>query len=99
MRQIPIQYDWASFTLSNGASDYDVATEIAALFSNVPVGHHFTIFHNTAISMKINSTLMPAITLSIAQNPFQTPNDFLEIKNIYLSNASGGNCTIEILLW
>lgn len=95
----PITYDWASFTLDNGETDYDVATEVAALFSNVPLARHVVIFHNQEIGLRFNSTLLPKITLGISRSPFQSPNYFLDVTNILLSNASGTNATIEIFLW
>ena len=94
-----ITYDWASFDLATGESDYDVSTEIAALFSNVPVARGMSILFNRNISLKINSTLMPSIVLQIGDSPFQSPLGFLEIKNIYLSNSSGSTANIKILIW
>jgi len=96
---LPKVYDWASFALSNGESDYDVSAEVAALFSNVKYAKHLVIFHNYEIGLKLNSTLMPKITLGISRSPFQSPAHFLEISNLYLSNASGSSATIEIFLW
>ena len=95
----PIFYDWASFTLTNGQSDYDVKSNVAALFSNVPLAKNISIKFDKAISMKINLTLMPAITLPIGDSPFQSPERFLDIKNIYLSNSSGSSASIQIFLW
>jgi len=95
----PLVYDWASFTLNNGESDYDVATNIAALFNNVPVANNMVIFFDKQISIKMNSTLMPKALMPISRSPFQSPVRFLDIKNIFLSNASGENATIEVWLW
>ena len=95
----PVTYDWKSFSLANGASDYDVATEIAALFNNVPVAKNIVIFHNKEIGIKFNSTTMPKVTLPMSRSPFQSPQRFLMVKNIFLSNASGDSCTMEVFLW
>jgi len=94
-----LTYDWASFSLANLASDYDVSAEIAALFNNVPYATHCVIFFNKEIGVRFNTTTMPKITLGISRSPFQSPSDFLELKNIFLSNASGASATIEIFLW
>ena len=98
-QMLPLTYDWKSFTLTNGQSDYDVSASQAALFSNVPVAKHCVIFHNKEIGLKFNNTGLPKITLPISRSPFQSPIGFLEIVNLYLSNASGSSATVEILLW
>jgi len=95
----PLVYDWKSFTLTNGQSDYDVSSSQAALFSNVPYAKHVVIFFNKAISVKFNNTAMPAMSFGISRSPFQSPTDFLEVANIYLTNASGSDATIEVLIW
>lgn len=92
-------YDWSLVTLVNGASDYDVKTEVAALFSNVPYAHGIALFHNKEIKIRFNSVLMPQITAGISRSPFQTPDNFLEISNLFLSNDSGSDCVVEILIW
>ncbi len=99
MEMRPVLYDWESFTLSSGESDYDVATERAALFNNIPVARNIVIFHNKAIKMRFNSTLSPLITAPIYKSPFQSPERFLEVKNLFLTNDSGSDATIEVFLW
>lgn len=95
----PISYDWASFSVTNGQSDYDVKAGVAALFSNVPVAKNIVIFFDKQISIKFNSTLMPAAVMPISRSPFQSPLRFLDIKNFYLSNSSGSTATVECWLW
>lgn len=92
-------YDWAQFSLATGESDYSVVENIAALFNNVPLAKSIVIFHNKEIGLKFNSTLMPKMTLGIARSPFQSPERFLEVKNIFLSNSTGSTVTMEILIW
>lgn len=99
MEMRPLSYDYASFSLNTGESDFDVSAEVAALFSNVKVARNVVIFFNKAISAKFNNTLMPAIALGINRSPFQSPERFLDISNIYLSNSSGETATVEIILW
>lgn len=99
MENRPITYDYKSFTLNNGQTNYDVDSNQSALFSNVKVAKNVVIFTDQEISVKFNNTAMPAISLPISRSPFQSPARFLEINNIYLTNASGSNATIEILLW
>ena len=42
----PLTYDWASFTIATGQTNYDVKTNVVALFSNVPVAKNFVLFFN-----------------------------------------------------
>ena len=93
-----ITYDWATFNLSTGQSDYDVKANQSALFDNVTVARNIIIFFNKQISIKFNSTLMPAATLPISRSPFQLPYFFLDVKNIYLTNNSGETVGVEIWL-
>ena len=95
----PLVYDWSSFNLTTGQTDYDVKAGVAALFSNVPVAKNLVIFFDKQISVKINSTLMPAMVFPISRSPFQSPLRFLDVKNLYLSNSSGSTATIEVLIW
>ena len=94
-----LTYDYKSFSLANGESDYDVADEVAELFNNVPVAKNVAIKFNYAISLKINTVLMPSIDLGLSDSPFQLPNGFLEISNLFLTNESGATCTVKILIW
>jgi len=95
----PIVYDWASFSLTNGQSDYDVKANVAALFSNIKLAKNIVIFHSQEIGIRFNSTLMPKATLKISDSPFQSPQRFLDISNFYLSNSSGSSATIIVWLW
>lgn len=99
MEMRPLVYDYAEFSLGNGESEYDVAVDVNALFKNVPVAKNVVIFFDQEISIKFNSTLMPEATLTIDKSPFQSPPRFLDLKNIYLTNASGFASTIQIWIW
>lgn len=96
---LPIAYDWATFTVSTGQTNYDVKSNVAALFANAVIAKHVSIVFDQEISIRFNSTLMPAIVLTSGDSPFQTPSDFLEIKNIYITNSSGSTVTMKVLLW
>ena len=92
-------YDWSEFSLADGEADYDVKSGVAALFNNIPNAQNIAMFFNKEIGVRINSTVMPKMTFGISRSPFQSPEGFLEIKNLFLSNASGAICTVEVLLW
>lgn len=93
-------YDWASFTLNTGQSDYNVKTNQAALFLNIPIAKNVFIWSTQDISFKFNNTSNPLIVFAAASNgesPFEG-KQFLLVSNIFLTNNSGTNSTIKILL-
>lgn len=97
-KNIPIVYDYQSFTVADGQTDYDVKSNVAALFSNEPVATRISIIFDKNISIKFNNTAMESIGLSLADSPFQLPANFMEITNIYVTNASGSIVTMKVLL-
>jgi len=98
MQSNPITYDYASFSLTTGQTDYDVKSNQAALFSNVPVASRVVIKTTQTITVKFNNTGLPAITVNVGESPLQLPQNFMEIVNIYLTNSSGATSTIDIWL-
>ena len=94
----PIKYDYKEFDLTTGNSNYDVKEEVLELFSNVTVARRVIIKTNKNISIKFNNTNLPAITLGIGDSPFQMPEGFMEVHNIFLTNASGDTAAIKIWL-
>ena len=97
-----ISYDYKSFTLATGQTDYDIKTNIAELFDNIKVARRVLIKSNVTISFKFNNANLPAIELVISgginESPFQTPKDFMEVVNIFISNTSGATATISVML-
>jgi hypothetical protein len=93
-------YDWATFTLNTGTTDYNVKTNQANLFLNIPIAKNVFIWSTQDISFKFNNTGNPAIVFAAASNgesPFEGKN-FLLVSNIFLTNSSGTNSTIKIML-
>lgn len=93
-------YDWATFTLTNGTTAYNVKSNQANLFLNIPVAKNVFIWSSQDISIQFNNTAYPSIVFAAASNgesPFEGKN-FLLVSNIYLTNTSGNNSTIKILL-
>lgn len=95
----PIRYDYASISLTTGQTDYDVKANVAALFSNVPVGSRVIIETNQDISVRFNNTVLPAFPLTVNDSPFQLPPNYVDITNIFLSNSSGSTATVKIWLF
>lgn len=91
-------YDWATFSLADGQTNYDVKSNQAALFSNIPYAGRCIIETTRNISVRFNSTSMPAVSLDAGASPMELIRQ-LNIKNIYLTNASGGSSTIRIWLF
>ena len=61
-----ISYDYKSFTLATGQTDYDIKTNIAELFDNIKVARRVLIKSNVTISFKFNNANLPAIELVIS---------------------------------
>ena len=87
-------YDEAEFTLATGLTNYDLRANEAAAFSNLKVYTTINIRTTQAISVRLNSTSRPAITVT-ANRPFEL-NNLLEITDIYISNSSGSTATIYV---
>ena len=99
MKNLPKRYDYASFTVSNGQSDYDVNSNEADVFSNIKQATRVIIKTDKNITVKFNSTLLPAFPINIGDSPFQLPPDYMEISNIFISNSSGDTATIKVWLF
>lgn len=90
-------YDWASFTLATGQTDYDLKANQAALFKNLVQARGIIIISDQAINVKLNNTAFPAMTITVAQMPWEFI-DLKIIKDAFLSNSSGSTANIEVLL-
>jgi hypothetical protein len=89
------RYDSASFNVANAASDYDIDAQIAAMFSNVKKAYFTEIRTDANISIKLNATDNPVITINSADSPYII--DQIAVTNIYISNASGGAAAVKLL--
>ncbi len=98
MSLIPKAYDYKSFQLADGQSDYDVKANIVELFDNVNVAKRVVIYTDKDISFKFNSVLFSVVPLLRRYQPYQSPKDFLDVTNIFLTNNSGATATIKIWL-
>lgn len=90
-------YDWAEFTLANGQTNYDVKANVATLFSNIATARKIVIWSTKNITVRFNRTTFPAIKLDAVASPMEM-KELIEAKNIYLTNASGSDATIRVLL-
>lgn len=90
-------YDYAEFTVADSTTNYDVKSNIATLFKNVGIGRRVQIWVDQTISIRFNSTSMPAINPALFEQPYSF-EDWVLIKNIYITNASGNLATIKVLM-
>ncbi len=95
----PRTYDYATFTVTTGTTDKDISADIAALFSNITTATRFILTTDKAITLKLNSTLMPGFPVNIGDSPFQFPPGYFHMDNLFISNSSGSTATIKIWLF
>lgn len=93
--QTPNTFDSVAFNVTNGQTDYDVDTNVAAAFSNVKVYKRLELRVNGAISIKFNNTSNPAIAIDKIDSPYIIPFD-LDITNLYISNSSGATVQVKL---
>jgi len=94
----PIKYDYKEFTLANGETNYDVKENVLGLFLYVAVAKNVQMKTNKNITFKFNRTSLEAVDFGIGDSPAQISDGFMDITNIYLTNASGVDATIQIWL-
>lgn len=92
-------YDFVSFTLTNGQTDYSVKTNQVSMFTNIPTASKIFIWSNFNISFKFNSTSFTAIPLDVGngESPFEG-KDIILATDIFLTNASGSDAAVKILI-
>lgn len=91
-------YDWATFTLTTGTSDYDVKGNQSNLWKNIARARKVVIETTKNISVKFNSTSYPAVALDAGESPMELI-DKLDVIRMYLTNSSGSDSTIRIWLF
>ena len=98
----PIQYDNHKFTLSTGQTNYDVSTNVSQLFDNVTVAKKVVIKTDQTITVRFNNVNLPVFEIVVSGNknesPFQLPKDYIDVTNIFITNASGETVNLEIML-
>lgn len=90
-------YDFTTFTLTNGTTDYDLKANQANLFKNLVQARGIVVISTQSIGIKINNTAFPLIAISVGQMPWEFLG-YKIIKNAFLTNTSGSDATVEILL-
>lgn len=96
-------YESIEFTLDNGQTDYDLDAEQATFLSVFNQEDHqlegvfptkMVLRTDKTISFKMNSTSSHAITVASTDSPWE--EDGIQIKNVYLTNASGSDAAVKL---
>jgi len=95
-----ITYDNSEFNLATAQTDYDEGTNESDAFNNATVAKYISIRTDQTITVKLNATTNDAITITSSDSPmtFKYEDLGLEVRAIYISNASGSTAAIKILL-
>ncbi len=93
-------YESIEFNLSDGQTDYDLDSNQSTFLSvfgatsNFGLPNKMDFRTNYPVSIKINSTSNHAITITENDSPFLW---YGEIRNVYITNASGSTAAIKII--
>ena len=91
-------YDSVEFDVNTGESNYNVKVNVAGAFNKIKNMRTFTIKANKNISIKLNSIINPSISLSGTNKTLKIDSDIgFEVKNIFITNASGSTAAIKIM--
>lgn len=91
-------YDFVpSFTVADSTTDYDLSAQQATAFANIEKAHTAVIWTDQDITVKLNATTNPGITIPATESPFEF-RDLIEVTNIYITNASGSTANIKVML-
>ena len=98
----PIQYDAKKFTLATASTNYDVRTNVAELFDNIKTATRVVIKSDQTLTIRFNNVNLPTFEMVVAGNvnesPFQLPDNFIDVTDIFITNASGSTANIEIIM-
>ena len=91
-------YDFVpSFTIATDTTDYNLKSQKAASFLNVPKAWFIMIWSDQTVSIKFNDTSKPAITIDAGESPYEFKNMLL-VDNIFITNVSGNTANIKVML-
>lgn len=89
-------YESVEFAVTTGTTDYDVDTQQATFKAVVANPYYLELGTDQQISIKFNSTSNHAITVKATDSI--RVFDRQEIRNIYITNASGSTANIRMYL-
>jgi len=94
-------YDAVSTTVATGQTNRDMKANNATLFANVDKARYCSIITDQTVSIRFNSTSMPAIVMTATESPkiWKRAEQGLIIENIYVTNASGSTANMKFELY
>ena len=91
-------YDCASIAVTTATTNGDMKTASAGtLFANVSNANYVRIVTDQTISIRFNTTSMPAVVMTATQSPLVF--DQLNVGNIFITNTSGSIANLRIELY
>ena len=91
-------YDAAEFTVSTATTNYDVDSNQAGLWNNIDSPAYFNFRTDQTVTIRINDTSYPAITITSTDSPFILQSG-LPVDNIFITNSSGSTANIKIFMY
>lgn len=92
---LTLDYDSVEFTLASPLTNYDLKTNETAAFQFCNKWTTLSLRSDQNITIRLNATTYNAITIT-AGRPFEM-NNLCEIRNIFLTNASGSTANIKMI--
>ena len=91
-------YDSVEFTVAASTTNYDVRTNVANAFTNVPVARFVELITNCDITVKLNLNTNHGITVLATDGKLNILPDRerLKVTNIFITNATAGTSTIKL---
>ena len=91
-------YDAVSTTVATGQTNRDMKANNSTLFLNVEKARSLRITTDQTISIRFNSTDMPAIVMTATESPRVITRGFewLVVTNIFVTNGSWSTANMKI---
>lgn len=89
-------YDFHSFTVAHGQTDRNIRSNESSLWNKVKVYRRVELRVDGLVTIKLNKTANPGITVDLIDSPYVIPFD-IEITNLFISNSSGSTVTIKLM--
>lgn len=91
-----VLYDSAEFVVATATNDYDVKSNQAAAFNRVSTANNFILRSDHNVSIKLNTTTDPVITVATVDSPFSLTG--IPLTNIFITNNSGSPANVKLIL-
>lgn len=94
-------YDAVSTTVATAQTNRDMKANNSTLFLNVTTARFVRVTTDQTISIRFNTTDMPAIIMTASESPrkFTRGEEGLVVSNIFVTNASWTTANMKIELY